>query len=285
MAEAAEQKPELRPLVDQMKNKKPARGADTRLYFQCLASIEAERIAIARQQASRIEDAALRTIAEDQIRIVIEINECLAHGDTAEARRLSRSLIGGIRKKHESSLEDPSVSHIQPSSSGTSENEPLATTGEDRPAPSDFADFPPEIRTTLGQLTQSLQRARMGRRDVDFSPAVLLQLGAIAHRAWGRPRFAQNLSPLRATATEIRIVGMCLRQRIEGDGRRLSIEDLSREGGLSRGSVCVAVRNLRQFLLRGSGWRMVGDTKSGFALEPEAPTAFLADQLHDTGSR
>jgi hypothetical protein len=108
-------------------------------------------------------------------------------------------------------------------------------------------------------------------RRPDFSPAVLLELGLIAKRAWRRPGVGKNFSQLRANPTEIRIVGACLHQRIEKGGGRLSGEDLSRKMGLSQTSVANAVRNLRQFLLRGSGWRMVGDMKTGFALEPEVP--------------
>jgi hypothetical protein len=69
---------------------------------------------------------------------------------------------------------------------------------------------------------------------------------------------------------EIRITGACLRQRIEEGGGRLSSKDLSRELGLGPVHVAAGVRNLQQFLLRGSGWRMVGDAKIGLALEPEA---------------
>jgi hypothetical protein len=56
---------------------------------------------------------------------------------------------------------------------------------------------------------------------------------------------------------------------LEQRGRRLSVEDLSADVGLNARHVAVCVRNLQQFLLRGSGWRMVEDAKTGVALEPE----------------
>jgi hypothetical protein len=41
--------------------------------------------------------------------------------------------------------------------------------------------------------------------------------------------------------------------------------------GLTWFSVAAGVRNLQRFLLQGSGWRMVGDVKTGVALEPQDP--------------
>jgi hypothetical protein len=135
----------------------------------------------------------------------------------------------------------------------------------------DLTGLPPGLRGIVEQLAQVIGRARAGDRQPDFSPAVLLELGRIAHRAWRRSGVDKSFSPLRADATEIRIVGACLRQRIEKDGGRLSGEDLSRKIGLSRARVGTGVRNLQHFLLQGSRWRMVGDAKTGFALEPEVP--------------
>jgi hypothetical protein len=126
-------------------------------------------------------------------------------------------------------------------------------------------------------MTQQIERARAGERHPALSPAVLLHLGRIACRAWRRRGGGTGLSPLRASATEIRLAGAFLRRRIEGGGGWLSSEDLSRETGLSRGCVAVGVRNLRQYLLRGSGWRMVGDASTGFVFEPEDSDSFRAD--------
>jgi hypothetical protein len=130
-------------------------------------------------------------------------------------------------------------------------------------------------------------RARAGKRHPAFSPAVLLHLGRIACRAWLRRGGGTGLSPLRASATENRIAGACIRQRIEGGGGRLSSEDLSRELGLGPVRVAAGVRNLRQFLLRGSGWSLVGDAKTGFALEPEdfdiLPASLTDGQHHAKG--
>jgi hypothetical protein len=116
---------------------------------------------------------------------------------------------------------------------------------------------------------QIINRACTGGRHPAISPAVLLHLGWIARRTWQRWCGAQTFSPFRANALEIRITGACLRQRIEEGGGRLSSEDLSRELGLGPVRVAAGVRNLQQFLLRGSGWRMVGDAKTGLAIEPE----------------
>jgi len=72
-------------------------AANIDLYSRCLAFIEADQIAGARRQARRIEDAALRAIAEGQIRLVLDIKACLVNGDVEQARKLSRALIGGIK--------------------------------------------------------------------------------------------------------------------------------------------------------------------------------------------
>jgi hypothetical protein len=87
----------------------PRRGSDTDLYIRCLASIEADEVTGAKRQALHIEDATLRTIAEDQIRFVLEIKACLARGDKDQARKLRRSVIGGIRRTYEAPLEDRPV--------------------------------------------------------------------------------------------------------------------------------------------------------------------------------
>jgi hypothetical protein len=259
----------------------PCDNAD--LYAQCLASIEADQIDSAKRQARRIEAVALQTIAQDQIRFVLEIKVCLANGDQDQARRLSQSLIGGIKRKYEVALGNRPVSRTwPPPSSRSGAKKPCAGKEDHRPRP-DFTDFPPEIRSSLIQLMERIGRARLGGRHLEFSPAVLLQLGWIAHRAWRRSSTGRKFSPFRADASEIRVTGACLRQRIERDDGRLSIEDLSRELGLSQGRICRAVRDLRQFLLRESGWRMVGDAKTGFALEPEDPNILPADLLHDAG--
>jgi hypothetical protein len=155
-----------------------------------------------------------------------------------------------------------------------------ATEGDSRP-PLDLTDFPPYIRYVLEQVTQQIARARAGERHPAFSPAVLLHLGRIACRAWQRRGGGTGLSPLRASATEIRLAGACLRRRIEGGGGRLSSEDLSRETGLRRACVAAGVKNLQEFLLRGSGWRMVGDTRTGFAFEPDDSDSFPADPSQD----
>jgi hypothetical protein len=157
---------------------------------------------------------------------------------------------------------------------------PAATAEVGGPAP-DLTDLPPDIRGALEQLAQQIARARAGERHPALSPAVLRHLGEIACRAWLRRGGGTPLSPLRASATEIRIAGACLRRRIEGGGGRLSSEDLSRETGLSRACVAAGVKNLQQFLLRGSGWKMVGDVSRGFAFEPEDSDSFRADSSQD----
>jgi hypothetical protein len=236
---------------------KSGRGDNTDLYLRCLASIEADQIARAKRQARRIEDVTIRRVAHDQIRLVLEIKAYLAEGDEERARRLTRSLIGGIRQKYETALGIRPDRRARPRSARRS-----------RP---DLTSFPPDIRDSIEHLTRILERARAGERDLDFSPAVLLHLGWIARRAWRRWSGGQGCSPLRASASEIRITAACLRQRIEAGGGRLTGEDLSRETGLRRGYVLAGARNLRLFLLRGSGWRMVGDAKTGFELVPEDP--------------
>jgi hypothetical protein len=230
---------------------------DTDPFSRCLAYLVADQIAKAERQARRIEDAASRRVAQDQIRFVLEIKAYLAEGDEERARRLTRSLIGGIRQKYETALGIRPDRRARPRSARRS-----------RP---DLTSFPPDIRDSIEQLTRILERARAGKRATDFSPAVLLHLGWIAHRAWRRWSVGQRISPLRASASEIRITAACLRRRIEEGGGRLTAEDLSRETGLSRMYVMAVAKNLRLFLLRGSGWRMVGDAKTGFELVPEDP--------------
>jgi hypothetical protein len=254
-----------------MATDRTSRGVDTDPYTRCLAHIEDDQIVLAERQACRIKHAAIRAIAQDQIRFVLEIKTHLANGNKDRARSLIQSLIGGIKRKYETALGIHPIPRTRPpSSSRPPEEKPAAGGGDGRPPP-DLNNFPPDIRGALKQLTQIIGRARAGERRPDFSPAVLLHLGWIARRVWQRRGGSKTFSPFRADATEIRITGACLRQRIEEGGRRLSSENLSRETGLSRACVAIGVRNLRQFLLQGSGWRMVGDAKAGFALEPEDP--------------
>jgi hypothetical protein len=252
-----------------METTQPNRSTDLTAYTRCLASIERGRIARAKRQARRIQSPAIRAIARDQIRFALKIQTCLDDGDTERARRLTRSLIGGVKLKYETALGIlPMPRTGAPASSRPGGVRPAAAAEVGRPAP-DLTDLPPDIRDALEQLTRQIERARAGERHPAFPPSVLLHLGRIACRAWLRRGGGTGLSPLRASATEIRIAGACLRRRIEGDGGRLSSEVLSRELGLGPVLVAAGVRNLRQFLLRGSGWRMVGDAKTGFALEPE----------------
>jgi hypothetical protein len=251
-----------------METTRPSRSVDLTVYTRCLASIERGRIALATRQARRIERPAVRAIARDQIRFALRIQTYLADGDTERARRLTRSLIGGVKLKYETALGILPIPRAGAPASSRPGGATPAAEGDSRP-PLDLIDFPPDIRDALEQLTRQIERVRAGERHPAFSPAVLLHLGRIACRAWLRRGGGKGLSPLRASATEIRIAGACICQRIEGDGGRLSSEDLSRELGLSPTRVAAGVRNLRQFLLRGSGWSMVGDAKTGFALEPE----------------
>jgi hypothetical protein len=230
-----------------MDTDKPSGAADTDPYNRCLAYIEDDLIVQAERQARRIENAAIRTIAQDQIRFVLQIKACLGDGNKERARRLARSLIGGIRLRYEAALGIDSPTHTPSPSSPRSGGEQPSADSKARHPPPNLASFPPDIRGTLKQLTQITGRARAGKRHLDLSPAVLLHLGWIARRAWRRG--GKGLSPLRASASEIRITGACLRQRIEKRGQRLSIEDLSRETCLSRVCVATGVRNLRQFLL------------------------------------
>jgi hypothetical protein len=254
-----------------METDEPSRGVDDDPYARCLAYLEDDQIALAERHARRIEDVAVRAIAEDQIRFVLEIKACIASGDEDQAKRLTRSLIGGIKLKYEAALGIQPVRRIRPPASPRpGEKEPPAVRAGRRPL-LDLTGLPLGLRGIVEQLMRTIERARTGERQPDFSPAVLLELGRIAHHAWRRSGVGKTFSPLRADATEIRIVGACLRQRIEKDGGRLSGEDLSKEMGLSRARVGTAVRNLRLFLLRGSNWRMAGDAKTGFALEPEVP--------------
>jgi hypothetical protein len=231
-------------------------------FSRCLAYLVADQIARAERQARRIEHAAIRRVALDQIRVVLEIKAYLAEGDEERARRLTQSLIGGVRQKYETALGSRPDRRARPRSARRS-----------RP---DLTSFPPEIRDTIEHLTRVLERARAGERAPDFSPAVLLHLGWIARRAWRRWGGARGCSPLRASASEIRITAACLRRRIEAGGGRLTGEDRSRETGLSRTYVLAGARNLRLFLLRGSGWRMAGDAKTGFELVPEDPAILPA---------
>jgi hypothetical protein len=240
-----------------MQTDEPSRGADTEPFRRCLAHLVADQIARAERQARRIEDAAIRRVALDQIRVVLEIKAYLAEGDEGRARRLTRSLIGGIRQKYETALGIRPDRRARPRSARRS-----------RPDPTGFT---PEIRDTIEQLTQILERGRAVERAPDFSPTVLLHLGWIARRAWRRWSGGRGRFPLRASAAEIRITAACLRRRIEAGGGRLTGEDLSRETGLSRMYVLAGARNLRLFLPRGSGWRMVGDARTGFELVPEDP--------------
>jgi hypothetical protein len=263
-----------------MKTTRPSRSVDRTIYARCLASIERGQIALAKRQARRIERPAIRAIARDQIGFALEIQTYLADGDTERARRLTQSLIGGVRLKYETALGIlPMPRTGAPSSSRPGGVNP-AVEEDIRPAP-DLTDIPPDIRGALDQLAQQVARARAGERHPALSPAVLRHLGEIACRAWLRRGGGTPLSPLRASATEIRIAGACLHRRIEGGGGRISSEDLSRETGLSRGCVAVGVRNLQQFLLWGSGWKMVGDVSSGFAFEPEEHGIFPADPSQD----
>jgi hypothetical protein len=264
-----------------METTQPSRSVDLTAYTRCLASIERGQIALAKRQAHRIERPAIRAIARDQIRFALRIQTYLADGDTERARRLTRSLIGGVKLKYETALGILPIPQTgPPASSRPGGAKPAATAEDGRPAPN-LTDLPPDIRDALKQLTQRVDRARAGERHPAFSPAVLRHLGRIACRAWLRRGGGQGFSRLRASATEIRISGACLRQRIEDGGGRLSGEDLSQETGVSRGCVAVGVRNLRQFLLRGSGWTMVGDASTGFAFEPEDSDSFRADPSQD----
>jgi hypothetical protein len=246
-----------------------SRVVDIDAHARCLTYLEDDQIIRAQRQARRIKYAAIRAIAQDQIRFVLKIKTYLANGNQDQARRLTRSLIGGLKLKYQTALGIHPIPGTQPpSSSQPPEEKPAVGGGDSGPQPA-LASFPPDIRDTLKQLMQIIGRARAGDRHPAFSPAVLLHLGWIARRAWQRWSGDKTLSPFRADALEIRLTGACLRQRIEEGGGWLSSEDLSREMGLSPARVAVGVRNLRQFLLRGSGWRMVGGAKIGFALEPE----------------
>ncbi len=261
----------------------PGRGADTALYTRCLAFLEADQIGTAERQARRIEGSTLRTIAQDQIRFVLEIKACLASGDKDQARRLCHCLIGGIKRTYEAALgirpigRTPPPHSLRPGAKKPSGKEGLRQQ-------LDTTDFPPEIRSIVSELTHCIERARGGEHRPAFSLAVMLQLGWIAHRAWRRSRPNTRYSPFRADASEIRIAGACLRQRIERGGGPLSIEALSAELGVGEGCIRTAARNLRQFLLRGSGWRMVGDAKTGLALELQAPD-ILPDDRSDRTDR
>jgi hypothetical protein len=264
-----------------METTPPSRRVDLTAYTRCLASIERGRIARAKRQARRIERPAIRAIARDQIRFALKIQTYLDDGDTERARRLTRSLIGGVRLKYETALGILPIP--RPGAHACSRRggaKPAAAAEDGRPAP-DLTDLSPDIQDALKRLTQQMDRARAGERHPAFSPAVLVHLGRIASRSWVRRGGGTGLSPLRASATEIRLAGACLHRRIAGGGGRLSSEDLSRETGVSRACVAAGLKNLQQFLLRGSGWRMVGDASTGFAFEPEDSDSFRADPSQD----
>ena len=259
-----------------METAKLRRIVDIDPYNRCLAYIEDDQITRAKRQARRIEYAAIRAIDQDQIRFVLKIKTYLANGNKDRARRLTRSLIGGLKLKYETALGIHPIPSTQPLSSSRPPEEKPAAGGEDSGPQPDLTNFPPDIRDTLKQLMQIIDRAPTRGWHPAFSPTVLLHLGWIARHTWQRWGGDKTFSPFRANAVEIRITGACLRQRIEEGGGRLSSEDLSRELGLSPVRVAAGVKNLRQFLLRGSGWRMVGDAKTGFALEPEDLDIFPA---------
>jgi hypothetical protein len=263
-----------------METTRPSRSVDLTVYSRCLASIERGRIALAKRQARRIERPAIRAIARDQIRFALKIQTYLDDGDMERARRLTRSLIGGVRLKYETALGILPIPRPGALACSRWGGVKPAAAEDGRPSP-DLTDLPPDIRDALKQLTQQMGRARAGERHPAFTPAVLLHLGRIARRAWLRRGGGTGLSPLRASATEIRLAGACLRQRIEEGGGRLSSEDLSLETGLSRACVAAGVKNLQQYLLRGSGWRMVGDGSAGFAFEPEDSDSSRADPSQD----
>ena len=248
---------------------KLGRIVDIDPYNRCLAYIEDDQITRAKRQARRIEYAAIRAIAQDQIRFVLKIKTYLANGNKDRARRLTRSLIGGLKLKYETALGIHPIPSTQPLSSSRPPEEKPAAGGEDSGPQPDLTNFPPDIRDTLQQLMQFIDRAPTRGWHPAFSPTVLLHLGWIARHTWQRWGGDKTFSPFRADAVEIRITGACLRQRIEEGGGRLLSEDLSRELGLGPVGVAAGVRNLRQFLLRGSGWSLVGDAKTGFGLEPE----------------
>ena len=87
-----------------METAKLRRIVDIDPYNRCLAYIEDDQITRAQRQARRIEYAAIRAIAQDQIRFVLKIKTYLANGNKDRARRLTRSLIGGLKVKYETAL-------------------------------------------------------------------------------------------------------------------------------------------------------------------------------------
>src|SRR5262245_31395709 len=128
-----------------MEATKPSRRADLIVFTRCLVSIERGQIALARRQAHRIERSAIRTIARDQIRFALKIRTYLADGDMERARRLTRSLIGGVKLKYETALGILPIPHTgAPASSRRGGAKPAAE-GDSRPPP-DLTDLPPEIR-------------------------------------------------------------------------------------------------------------------------------------------
>jgi hypothetical protein len=168
-----------------METTESSRTVDLTIYTRCLASIERGRIALAKRHARRIGRPAIRAIARDQIRFAVKIQTYLADGDMARARRLTRSLIGGVRLKYETALGILPIPHTGATASCRRGGAKPAAEGDSRP-PLALTDVPPDIRDALEQLSQQLERARAGGRHPAFSPAVLLHLGRIACRAWLR---------------------------------------------------------------------------------------------------
>src|SRR5262249_16337247 len=141
-----------------MEATKPSRSADLTVFTRCLVSIERGQIALARRQAHRIERPAIRAIARDQIRFALKIQTYLAYGDTGRARRLTRSLIGGIRLKYETALGILPIPRTgAPTSSRPGGVRPAAAAKVGRPAP-DLTNLPPDIRDALEQLRQQIER-------------------------------------------------------------------------------------------------------------------------------
>jgi hypothetical protein len=232
-------------------------------YSQCLAYLESDQILLAEQQVERIKDTSVRAIAEDQIRFVQQLKFHLRDGDTTRAKQLTRSLVEGVREKYEEIIR---IHHVDTAPSTKS----LRTKGKGSHARvmsslqrSKLMNMPLDLRKAIEQPVQGNNIAR----SLVFSDAVMLQLALIARRAWLIRK--NGRSKLRANITEIQITGILLGQRIERGGGRLSISMLADEVGVSHGFVGHGVRNLRLFLLKRSGWSIVGDNQSGWALEPD----------------
>jgi hypothetical protein len=151
-------------------------------YNRCLAYIEDDQITRAKRQARRIEYDAIRAIAQDQIRFVLKIKIYLTSGNKDRARRLTRSLIGGLKVKYEIALASHPIPSAQPLCSSRPPEKKPAIGGEDSGPQLDLANFPPDIRDTLKQLMQIIYRARTWDLHPAFSPVVLLHLGWIARR-------------------------------------------------------------------------------------------------------